>query len=208
MGIILAEGRLKMGHGISNGLVAALRGDFDCAKKRGNGAAVINLAFGHSETSSWAYQVVEGSAAFPISQVETWMRVTGGGHLVRWMAAQADSVLVMKPKSDVNLGSAHKAVQAFAGFLGRVASATDPAGPSGRRVSREEAAEVYARSVQAASVILSVGERMRQAAFGDGRCDSLAESFSQSPEAPEATPPRGNAASPGCDPGASLGGTR
>lgn len=178
-----------MSSGISNGLVSALRGDFDAAKKRGNGAAVINLAFGHSETSSWAYQVVEGSAAFPISQVETWMRVTGGGHLVRWMAAQADSVLVMKPKADVTLGSAHKAVQAFSGFLGRVAMATDPGGPSGRRVTREEAAEVYARAVQAASVILSVGERMRQTAFGDGRCGSLEETVSHSPEAPEADPP-------------------
>lgn len=55
----------------------------------GLSAQRLNVDFGHSPTSSWAYQLIHGDATITLPQLGQWIASTGGRETVRYFAGLA-----------------------------------------------------------------------------------------------------------------------
>jgi len=75
-------------------MVEAVKADYAAAKKRGIGARRLNAEFGHSDDSSWGHELVRGNATINWLQLPTWIAVTGGEHVLRYLAKVAGFRLV------------------------------------------------------------------------------------------------------------------
>lgn len=88
----------------------ALKSDYHEAQRdRGLSAAQINVAFGHSGESSWAYQMMAGDMPMPLAMVSTWRRLTGARHLMQWIAAETKHATAPLPVTEAGPADVYRA---------------------------------------------------------------------------------------------------
>ena len=156
---------------MKNGVHKALQQDFDEAKDRGVGAARINTAFHKSSTSTWAYQICEGTIPFPLAGLPTWHALTGAYHAMRWAATVTGHIAV--PMPDLTCRPEHDiavVLRAFGDLVCEVGVALDDG-----KVTPVELEVVEARAVEAMTAIQAEVEalRIRTRAPSTGRRQTL-----------------------------------
>lgn len=136
----------------------AMHGDFKSGQRdHGLSASRVATVFGKSPGSSWPYQLMDGDVPMSVQMVHSWQDMTGGLHLMRWLAR--DRFIVAPVAAANERTNAAHTIREFAEYL----EATVSADADGR-ISREEMERIDGEAMEAIGAILAEVEGLRRRA--------------------------------------------